>query len=95
VKEPIEVIRQALPDNVVVVVTSLNIILVGYDLGFKYASGVSWLKNGGYMVCDGKWFETISERLVENKTDNKYYYDDAKIPMDGQLFTLDTDIIKE
>jgi hypothetical protein len=38
---------------------------------------------------------TISERLVENKTDNKYYYDDAKIPMDGQLFTLDTDIIKE
>jgi hypothetical protein len=24
-----------------------------------------WLKNGGYMVCDGKWFETISERLVE------------------------------
>jgi hypothetical protein len=47
------------------------------------------------MVCDGKWFETISERLVANKTDNKYYYDDAKIPMDGQLFTLDTDIIKE
>jgi hypothetical protein len=43
VKEPIEVIRQALPDNVVVVVTSLNIILVGYDFGFKYASGV---KNG-------------------------------------------------
>jgi hypothetical protein len=35
------------------------------------------------MVCDGKWFETISERLVENKTDNKYYYDDAKIPMDA------------
>jgi hypothetical protein len=40
VKEPIEVIRHALPDSVVVVVTSLNIILVGYDLGFKYASGV-------------------------------------------------------
>jgi hypothetical protein len=36
-----------------------------------------WLKNGGYMVCDGKWFETISERLVENKTDNKYYYNDT------------------
>jgi hypothetical protein len=55
-----------------------------------------WLKNGGYMVCDGKWFETISERLVANKTDNKYYYDDSgRIPMDGQLFTLDTDIIKE
>jgi hypothetical protein len=29
VKEPIEVIRQALPDSVVVVVTSLNIIFVG------------------------------------------------------------------
>jgi hypothetical protein len=48
------------------------------------------------MVCDGKWFETISERLVANKTDNKYYYNDSgRIPMDGQLFTLDTDIIKE
>jgi hypothetical protein len=22
-----------------------------------------WLKNGGYMVCDGKWFETISGYL--------------------------------
>jgi hypothetical protein len=29
VKEPIEVIRHALPDSVVVEVTSLNIILVG------------------------------------------------------------------
>jgi hypothetical protein len=62
-KWPIEVIRHALPDSVVVVVTSLNIILVGYDLGFKYASGV---KNGS-----------------------------ANSPMDGQLFTLDTDIMKE
>jgi hypothetical protein len=42
------------------------------------------------MVCDGKWFETISERLVENKTDNKYYYDGGRIPMDGQIFVLDT-----
>jgi hypothetical protein len=55
VKEPIEVIRHALPDSVVVVVTSLNTILVGYDLGFKY----------------------------------------DRIPMDGQIFVLDTDIIKE
>jgi hypothetical protein len=40
---------------------------------------------------------TWSERagLVENKTDNKYYYDGGRIPMDGQIFVLDTDIIKE
>jgi hypothetical protein len=33
------------------------------------------------MVCDGKFFTTITERLVENKTDNKFFYDDAKIPL--------------
>jgi hypothetical protein len=87
------VIRQALPDSVVVVVTSLNIIFVGYDLGFKYASGV---KNGSANSSSSATEPSIGLRLVANKTDNKYYYNDTgRIPMDGQLFTLDTDIIKD
>ena len=53
-----------------------------------------WLKNGGYMVCDGKFFTTLTERLVENKTDNKSFYG-AEIPMNGEEFMLNTDIIKE
>jgi hypothetical protein len=66
------------------------------DIASAANDSFCWLKNGGYMVCDGKFFTTLTERLVENKTDNKYYYDDSgRIPMDGQLFTLDTDIIKE
>jgi hypothetical protein len=42
------------------------------------------------MVCDGKWFETISERLLVNKTDNKSFYG-AEITMDGEPFILNTD----
>ena len=53
-----------------------------------------WLKNGGYMVCDGKFFTTLTERLVANKTDNKSFFG-AEIPMDGEEFILNTDIIKE
>jgi hypothetical protein len=66
------------------------------DIASAANDSFCWLKNGGYMVCDGKFFTTLTERLVANKTDNKYYYNDSgRIPMDGQLFTLDTDIIKE
>jgi hypothetical protein len=46
------------------------------------------------MVCDGKFFTTLTERLVENKTDNKSFYG-AEIPMNGDEFMLNTDIIKE
>jgi hypothetical protein len=68
VKEPIEVIRQALPDSVVVVVTSLNIIFVGYDFGFKYAS-VNKTDNksfyGAEITMDGEPFILNTDIIKE------------------------------
>jgi hypothetical protein len=53
-----------------------------------------WLKNGGYMKCDGKIFTNITAKIPENKTDNNYFNDGAFIPMDGQEFVLDIDYVK-